>query len=147
MGKSTIHVNECHACRGHDLHGKWFPSRARATLSSKQRLSMKYIYIPWQSWPLLLKHRTLLMTSLGPQNRWFWHPMTSQGFLGYIYIFFFWLTWNMFWHIWRIPWQTFYWATCVILVNCCTFRRHTSAKLSKQKLCGHCRAFPYVARK
>ena len=45
MGKSTIHVNECHACRGHDLHGKWFPSRARATLSSKQRLSMKYIYI------------------------------------------------------------------------------------------------------
>ena len=24
------------------------------------------------------------MTPLGPQNRWFWHPMTSQGFLGMV---------------------------------------------------------------
>ncbi len=31
------------------------------------------------SWPFLWK--TLLITMLGPQNRWVWHPMTSQGFL------------------------------------------------------------------
>ena len=31
---------------------------------------------------LLWKHQTLLVTPLGPPNRWFWHPMTSQGVLG-----------------------------------------------------------------
>ena len=37
---------------------------------------------PSGSRPLLWKHQTLLVTPLGPPNRWFWHPMTSQGVLG-----------------------------------------------------------------